>query len=329
MQVSQKCTNDFHGLIDEQELDWSRKRTLPDFQVRNDDKGGGVIVFWHVAKTGGTTVRKQCASLPGVDYAMLLTPEDYKAGSLMIADRLTPSWNTELDAFNHSRSHTLFVELHGMHSLTVLEMESRLRHWRDLSQKHGTPLFVFTLLREPTEYSLSFFNFFHDQKLEGGPTQLELQRASFNRQCRTLAAYPTHNKRVCALLYRKLHQLFDWVGTTERLTEETLPLLQHLLRFKPAQQRFAAESSFLGPSTAKHNFLLPSSDKRNKYNVAVPDINTLERDALTQETVRVLGEKTCLDRGLWERAQQDYTLDMWDDIIDGRPSSEDTGYEGL
>ena len=306
------CTDDLHSLIDQQELDWTQKRSLPEFLVRDDDKGGGVIVFWHLAKTGGTTVRKQCASLPGVDYLLLLSPSDYYGGSQLIEDRLTPSANTEeIDAYNHSRKHTLFVELHGVLSPpTVLEMESRVERWRSLSRQHGTPLFIFTIFREPTSHSLSFYNFFH-KDLSYAPLQGDLSRKAFNRQCHTLAA-PGHNKNVCAMLYNKLYQLFDWVGITERLTKETLPLLQHLLRYKQAQQKFA--------SIHEESFVLPTNLSRTHYNEAIVGKNTIHREELSSETLQTLKEKTCLDRGLWERVQREYTLEIFRDSIDGHPS---------
>jgi hypothetical protein len=314
-EIAARCSEDLHRLIDQQELDWSQKRSLPDFLVRDDEiKGGGVIVFWHLAKTGGTSVRKQCASLPGVDYLLLLSPDDYYSGSKLISDRLTPSSKIEeLDAFNHSHRHTLFVELHGVLSPpTVLDMESQMQHWRSLSRQHGTALFVFTILREPTSFSLSFYNFFH-KGMHGTPSQRDLPRRSFNRQCHTLAS-PGHNKHICATLYNRLYHLFDWVGITERLTEETLPLLQHLLRFKQAQQKFAAVN--------EESFVLPTNLSRSHYNVAVFGNATLYRDELSPETLQKLKDKTCLDRALWERVQRDYTLEMFTDSINGRPSGD-------
>jgi hypothetical protein len=310
--LAARCSEDLHRLIDLQGLDWSQKRPLPDFV--DHDNGGGVIVFWHLAKTGGTTVRKQCASLPGVDYLLLLSPDDYFSGSKVIADRLIPSSRMEeFDAFNHSHRHTLFVEFHGVLSPpTVLDMESQLQYWRSLARQHGTPLFVFTIFREPTSHALSFYNFFH-RGMHFPPSQRDLPRKSFNRQCHTLAS-PGHNKQICATLYSKLYHLFDWVGITERLTEETLPLLQHLLRFKQAQQKFAAIN--------EESFVLPTNLTRNHYNVAVGGNNTLHRENLSPETLQTLKDKTCLDRGLWERVQQDYTLDMFTDTINGRPSGD-------
>ena len=74
------CLEGLHGMIQRQDTDFTTKRTLPNFNREADkEKGGAVIVFWHVAKTGGTTVRKQCGSLPGVDYMMQVQVEDTMA----------------------------------------------------------------------------------------------------------------------------------------------------------------------------------------------------------------------------------------------------------
>lgn len=314
----EKCTQDLQHLIQNQNLDWSQKRKLPNFKPDGNKRGGGVIVFWHNAKTGGTTVRKQCGSLPGVDYMLLIKPEDYYGGGHVISERLSASpgdYKPEDDPTNkHNPNRTLFVEMHGMNAPTVLDMESHLQRWRYLSKLHGTPLFVFTLLREPVPYSLSYFNFFHQDSVRQS-TQTDLLRASFSRQCHTLAAAPGHNKRICALLYKKFYELFDWVGTTEKLTTQTLPLLQHLLRFRPPQERFAALNA-----TKASSFALPTNTSRNNYNVAVPNQYSLHMESLSKGTIKAVKERTCLDYGLWEQAQRDYRLDMWDDVIDGKPS---------
>mgnify|MGYP005853700409 CR=1 FL=1 len=61
---------------------------------------------------------------------MLLSPDDYEGGAHEISRRLTPTWDTGLDQYNHSHNHTLFAELHGLWAPTVLDMESHLQRWR-------------------------------------------------------------------------------------------------------------------------------------------------------------------------------------------------------
>jgi hypothetical protein len=306
---SDKCTKDLHELIDEKDLDWPTNRPLPEFKD-NGKRGGGVIVFWHLAKTGGTSVRKRCATLPGVDYLLLVKPEDYYRGTDIIADYLIPRQELDsVDAFDHRHNHTLFVELHGMNAPTVLDLQDQMKYWRTLSEKHNTPLFIFTLLREPVAYSVSYFNFFH-QNVTEMPSDKDLEKVSFNRQCHTLAASPGYNARICALLYKKLNILFDWVGTTEKMSEETLPLLQHLLRFKPAQEKFVDDNAT--------SFLLPTSSQRKRYNEAVPRKFSIDRESISPATIQGIRDRTCLDRGLWERARKDYTLDIFEDNIERR-----------
>ena len=60
---SEKCTNDLHRLIDEKDLNWSKNRTLPVFNAKKDN-AGGVIVFFHVAKTGGKNLDSDILPLP-------------------------------------------------------------------------------------------------------------------------------------------------------------------------------------------------------------------------------------------------------------------------
>ena len=189
---------------------------------------------------------------------------------------------------------------------------------------HHDPLFVFTLLREPTSHAISYFNFFH-QTLESKPEEVRLRSLVFNRQCHTLASTVGKGRRrphICATLYDKFLELFDWVGTTEHLTEETMPLLQHLLRFKTTEEEKGNETSknnsekqWPPPPPPVSQFHSTVTNNESHYNVAVSSHVSLHRDTLSSYTLEYIQNKTCLDRGLWERVQQDYTLDLFSDYI--------------
>jgi hypothetical protein len=119
-------------------------------------------------------------------------------------------------------------------------------------------------------------------------------------------------------LYGKFLELFDWVGTTEHLSEETMPLLQHLLRFKKTEEE--EKEGNLTNSRSIHNqapvasqFHSTVTNNESHYNVAVSSHVSLHRDTLSSYTLEYIQNKTCLDRGLWERIQQDYTLEIFSD----------------
>jgi len=94
------------------------------------------------------------------------------------------------------------------------------------------------------------------------------------------------------------------------MSSHTLPLLKHLLRHKDAQARFA--------TNATSSWLLPTNNSNKKYyNVASDNNNefALSRDNLSVDQLEQIRRRTCLDRALWERAQQDFTMDMWQNDI--------------
>lgn len=106
-------------------------------------------------------------------------------------------------------------------------------------------MFTFTLVREPLSFALSFFNMFHAPKNRYSwnpfdlyePTEANLRKSLIpNRQCLilALAGDGTHKNTIpssndCYAVKSMLINDLDWVGTTEHMQEETLPLLTHLL----------------------------------------------------------------------------------------------------
>lgn len=274
-----------------------------------------LLIVYHFCSSGGTTVRKQFTNLPDVDYLLVVKPEDYEKGAERIAKRLTPTWNTKIDKFRHSHNHTMFAEFHGFYAPTILEMESHVQNWRHLSKKHNTSFFLFTVLREPTAHSISHFNFFH-KKLPEMPQERRLRFTIINRQCQTLASLKRQDPLVCAKLYDKFLQYFDWVGTTENMTNETLPLLHYLLRHKGPPVSTVKNSADDSVSNI-------SAVIRSYYNVAEQTNISFHRDTLSTYTLDYIRNKTCLDRGLWERAQKDYTLELF---IEDIPGSNDISF---
>jgi len=204
----------------------------------------GVIMFYHLFKTGGTTIRANFRNMPNVRFQRL----SYYDGLNWTKYNIEPILS-RLDNTTSSTCHHL-VEWHIDHPApgypTILDLEPHLKRWRKLSSESGVPFFIFSLLRDPLAFSVSYFNQFnahhHYYAWNPYPDLVNATEENFvktfvpNRQCLILASSPTGvpldrpvSRHECLRVQQVLMNNFDWVGTTERMQTETLPLLLHLL----------------------------------------------------------------------------------------------------
>ena len=147
-----------------------------------------------------------------------------------------------------------FVEIHGG-SPGLEGLVPYIQAWRRLGQNHNKTFFAFTLVREPLAFALSYFKFFHAecslrwcehvQYKEYSPTNLLLSaRAHANQQCFLLkhlssidGMHPSFYKKCrvtkadCNGIYDIMKRNLDWIGTTERMSNDTIPLLLRIVRF--------------------------------------------------------------------------------------------------
>jgi hypothetical protein len=141
----------------------------------------------------------------------------------------------------------LFYEVHATTAPSLFQLRHRLRRWKDVAQRNGVPTFFFTILRESIAYAFSHFNFFHLQRRNPtfercNATQENFVRLTlYNPQCQFLfqgessmrAQKVQHSKILnaedCQAVQSQLINVMDWIGTTEHLTNETLPMLSTLL----------------------------------------------------------------------------------------------------
>jgi hypothetical protein len=119
----------------------SKLRKLPSL------KNGGVVIFFHNPKTGGTSVNE-----------MLLGRVDMFKRSFVPIEQIykhLEEWTTTSTLSPKVK----MVEIHGK-GPGFLELIPKLREWRQQGAKHNVPIFVFTLLRDPLDWMFSCSNFF-------------------------------------------------------------------------------------------------------------------------------------------------------------------------
>jgi len=246
---------------------------LPDFE-RN---GGGLVVFYHVAKTGGSTIRSlfqkvsqekpsqfsyRRISSPFRDELEDSTNIDSSDGEMCLPPGIYPQWPTKVHGqfqrllsnnFNEeSKEKTTLLEIHGG-SPGLRELLPLIKEWREMSKSNNKPFFAFTTIREPVSYAKSYFKQFHlncehdwceQDKYEDATEENLLMSTQLNRQCFLLnhaSSVAGMKKRFyekckvteddCKDILKAMEDNLDWIGTTERLSKDTIPLLLRMFGF--------------------------------------------------------------------------------------------------
>lgn len=205
---------------------------------------GGLVFFLHIPKTGGTTIRRNLEQVEGINYVFAKDYATYSDTVEMVGDMVVNG------SANQS---VLFYEIHAKTAPSFFKLRRRLKRWRQTALHHGVPVFFFSLVREPISYSFSHFNFFHLQKRNptfercNATEEDFLRKSVYNPQCQFLFkgessmrgqrrdAMDSDSQELmvqpkdCQDVTEQLFDLMDWVGTTELLSTETIPLLSKLL----------------------------------------------------------------------------------------------------
>jgi len=199
------------------------------------------------------------------------------------------------------------VEIHDGPNPSVMDLVHTIRSLRQLAHENNVPFFVFTTIREPTSYSISFFNFENVKHQPGyeaaNATEKDFMRLSlYNPQClwfargdnamtaktRDVMGYHFSYQECHDRVYPVLLQTMDWIGRLETFDQETIPLLSWMMTG--------------GNATAIQ--VLPQNQNRAKKNV-------LRKDSLSDRAQQFLQNYTQADQELYQRVQQDYTMEKW------------------
>ncbi len=207
-------------------------------------QSGGLLFFLHIPKTGGTTIRRNLERIDHINYVLAKDQKSYSDSVGLVEEMILGGSRT---------NSVLFYEIHAKTAPSFFKMRRRLKRWRETALRQGVPFFFFSLVREPISYSFSHFNFFHLQKRNPtfercNATEDDFLRKSiYNPQCQFLfKGEPSMRGQVrnatdsdlrrlmvqtkdCEAVTEQLFDLMDWVGKTELLSLETIPLLSKLL----------------------------------------------------------------------------------------------------
>lgn len=110
---------------------------------------GGVFIFLHVPKMGGSTVRDFVKEQAVQNKSLYM--ETHGEGPWQTAKRAIDRYVVE-----GTNGTAVFMEDH-MHPNPVKILFPQLKQWREIAQANGVPFFAFTMHREPLSF-LSLFS---------------------------------------------------------------------------------------------------------------------------------------------------------------------------
>jgi Sulfotransferase family len=261
-----------------------------------------IIVFLHIPKTGGSTLREYFQTQvhnATEQYIGLHSIPLWKTTSQQVTDYLHASGPDAADG-------PLFLEDHVYPPVTTTLLP-KIHYWRALAKRRRVPFFAFTVVREPISLCLSYFNFFfvqqpnlHHQNTPGFPRQgtEEEFRQQFivnpqvgmltntqGARCKNLTHVGIARKAIVALI-----AAMDWIGTLDTLNEEILPLVAYL---------------------AKMNYTMSRSQKTRVQIVNSVIAPALTVGSISAELKEFIAERTRLDRELYDTVRATYNFSEW------------------
>ena len=283
-------------------------RTLPSFDHR-----GGLMIFFHVAKNAGTTLRRFLMQRYGDDRLELHWSTNF-ASQLPLMRRM-------VEGLAEDQSQTLVVEIHNGLDPTLPELELAISNLRQRAQVNQVPFFVFSTFRDPLSYAVSFYNFQNMGGLaqiykQGNKTERDFLRLSLpSPQClffargelATTKEFDIYGRNLtheeCLTTYQAMTRTIDWIGTVDKVQTETLPLLAYMMEGGGEPGRAAPVTNI------EFEHQNPTLNLQRKIN-----IHELSSFAIQQIQTRMQS-----DGEIYQRVQRDYPIHMWKNYPNTRP----------
>jgi len=197
-----------------------------------DMSNGGIVLFFHIPKTGGSTFR----NLAKINDKFDIYSNGGKTPLKEVKDRVT-KWSLDPNIVNQERK-VKFEEFHWNYD-PLYELIDDIRTWRSNAEKNNVPFFVFTMVRDPLDTYISIYNYFckilGQQNYTNCPppytidNMIEISRD--NPQSRYLCYATVLNvigsrrdatdsismKQGCGDIIQLVEENMDWVGTLENI----------------------------------------------------------------------------------------------------------------
>lgn len=264
----------------------------PRFFKRGQLKENAVVIFFHVPKTGGSTISHGLSQILTIQY---LRPIGKKWSTYK--DKIDQLCSTR--PFLGNRIKTVVLEIHTL-APVFMNLQDQLQIWRVNAASNGIELFVFTNLREPVSWAVSAFNYHHRRvaslSILNGTNEALRQVSPNNPQCEFLLrsykykAAPekrfSPKQEECNSVFNAMKTQMDFVGSTDHLKETTDIL--HFLLDLPKNFTFTHEKS-----AGQDKTLLP-----------------LRYEQLSDETIQYLCNISVLDYELYANSHEEWSVKM-------------------
>lgn len=267
---------------------------------------GGLIVFFHIPKTGGKTIMKFAKSYtrrPGGRRRSIMqffeTRSSFQIRNSRIVKRLS----------DPTFSKFMFLEIHGGRPSAV-DYRQQIDTFRQSAHKANKTVFVFSILREPVSFSVSYFNYFHFHALRNEASSIfnesikESTESTFrsafpewsNFQTKWLSStthqdewtgVPPFNQSFASHLYEEVLGSVDWIGTTDQLCSQTIPILASVIDNQQG----------LGANTCEKSTTNLIGSKRLSVN------RTISVKSMSNDTLNFARRHLIFDKDIFTRVQ--------------------------
>lgn len=256
-----------------------------------------VVVFFHLGKTGGSTIKSIFERSKGTEYKFVTGLSGWNK-----TEKEVNKWFKSIEQGKGHDFVLKFIEIHGF-SPSFMSLRETMKQWRETSAKANINFFLFTMVRNPISLSFSMFNDHCTKRKKCKIEHLKQPRIkSFlqmdwvnqqnkyfldgwnvyynNRMERRTGNSPS--ERVSRNLFHEMTSYFDWVGTTECLSTDTLRILKKI-----------------NPLLTDDNF-----EHSNVANQSLPGFIT--KDMLDEASMKYLKDITLLDSRLYNELVSHY-----------------------